>query len=72
MRLNILLITAAVSGCVGQLALACNDIVNSRPAAAFVDVTVVPMDSERVLEHQTIVVRDGRIAEIHCCGRALS
>ncbi|MEX0890729.1 MAG: amidohydrolase family protein [Gemmatimonadota bacterium] len=32
-----------------------------QPAVAFVDVTVVPMDRERVLEHQTVVVRDGRI-----------
>jgi imidazolonepropionase-like amidohydrolase len=30
--------------------------------AAFVDVTVIPMDSERVLPHQTVLVRDGRIA----------
>jgi imidazolonepropionase-like amidohydrolase len=31
---------------------------------AFVGVHVVPMDSERVLRDQTVVVRDGRIAEI--------
>ncbi|HEX8473352.1 MAG TPA: amidohydrolase family protein [Pyrinomonadaceae bacterium] len=31
---------------------------------AFVNVNVVPMDKERVLEGQTVVVRDGRIAEI--------
>ena len=31
---------------------------------AFVDVNVVPMDSERILENQTVLVRDGRIAEI--------
>ena len=31
---------------------------------AFIDVTVVPMDRERVLERQTVVVRDGRIASI--------
>jgi imidazolonepropionase-like amidohydrolase len=31
---------------------------------AFVDVTVVPMDRDRVLEHQTVVVVRGRIAEI--------
>src|SRR5262245_61456109 len=33
-------------------------------AAAFVDVTVVPMDQERVLPHQTVVVRNARIAKI--------
>ncbi|HTC31972.1 MAG TPA: amidohydrolase family protein [Bryobacteraceae bacterium] len=31
---------------------------------AIVDVTVVPMDRERVIEHQTVVVQDGRIAAI--------
>lgn len=31
---------------------------------AFVDVNVVPMDEERVLLSQTVIVRDGRIAEI--------
>lgn len=34
----------------------------SRRTVAFVDVNVVPMDSERVLERQTLIVRDGRIA----------
>jgi imidazolonepropionase-like amidohydrolase len=31
---------------------------------AFVDVNVVPMDSERVVAGQTVLVRDGRIAEM--------
>ena len=31
---------------------------------AFVDVTVLPMDRERAVDHQTVVVRDGRIAAI--------
>ena len=31
---------------------------------AFVDVNVVPMDTERVLPHQTVVVRDGRITAL--------
>ena len=36
-----------------------------RPApVAFVNVTVVPMDGERLLPGQTVVIRDGRIAEI--------
>jgi imidazolonepropionase-like amidohydrolase len=34
-----------------------------RPVA-FVDVTVVPMDSERLVEHQTVVVQDGRITAL--------
>ena len=33
-------------------------------SVAFVDVTVVPMDRERLIEHQTVIVRDGRIAAI--------
>ena len=28
---------------------------------AFVDVNVLPMDSERVCEHQTLVVQDGQV-----------
>ena len=31
---------------------------------AFVGVSVVPMDRERVVENQTVVVRDGRIVEV--------
>lgn len=30
----------------------------------FFNVNVIPMDSERVLENQTVIVRDGRIAEM--------
>lgn len=31
---------------------------------AFVNVNVIPMDSERVLANQTVLIRDGRIAEM--------
>ena len=31
---------------------------------AFTDVTVIPMDRERAIAHQTVIVRDGRIAAI--------
>lgn len=31
---------------------------------AFVDVNVIPMDKERVLSHQTVIVRDGVLVEI--------
>ncbi len=31
---------------------------------AFTNVNVVPMDTDRVLKNQTVIVRDGRIAEI--------
>jgi imidazolonepropionase-like amidohydrolase len=36
----------------------------SSKVTAFVNVNVVPVDRERVLEGQTVIVRDGRIAEI--------
>ena len=40
----------------------------STPAApgsvAFVDVSVLPMDRERVIEHQTVVVQNGRITQL--------
>src|SRR5687767_9423374 len=31
---------------------------------AFENVNVIPMDRERVIERQTVIIRDGRIAEI--------
>ena len=36
---------------------------------AFVGVNVLPMDGERVLEHRTVVIDDGRIASIDPSGR---
>ena len=39
-------------------------------AVAFVDVTVIPMDRQRVLEGQTVIVRDGRIASVEPSARA--
>ena len=36
----------------------------SKAVTAFVNVNVLPMDRERVLEGQTVIVRDGRITEI--------
>jgi imidazolonepropionase-like amidohydrolase len=51
-----------------RLALGCGPAVPREIAAsspvAFVNVNVVPMDAERVLERHTVVVRDGRIAEL--------
>lgn len=38
--------------------------VGTPPVTAFVNVNVVPMDSERILNEQTVIVRDGRIVEI--------
>ncbi len=34
------------------------------PISAFVNVNVIPMDRERIIARQTVIVRDGRIAEI--------
>jgi len=39
------------------------------PVVAFVGANVVPMDRERVIENQTVIVRDGRIAEIGPAGQ---
>ncbi len=36
----------------------------SQQVTAFTNVNVIPMDRERVLEDQTVIVRDGRIAQI--------
>jgi hypothetical protein len=36
----------------------------AQPVAAFVDVTVIPMDRERAVDHQTVIVRDGRIERV--------
>jgi hypothetical protein len=40
------------------------DLPEGRDPVAFVNVAVVPMDFERVLRHQTVIVRDGRIVEV--------
>ena len=34
------------------------------PITAFVNVNMVPMDRERIIENQTVIIREGRIAEI--------
>jgi len=60
----ILLALACALCAVGQPAPTRNQRPPKLPAAAFVDVTVVPMDHDGLLRHQTLVVRDGRIAEI--------
>lgn len=38
--------------------------VSAKGVVAFVNVNVIPMDRERVIENQTVIVRDGRITEI--------
>ena len=60
-RICCLLVTLAVSfamsACGGPDTLIAGDI-------AFVDVNVLPMDSEHVLEDQVVVIQDGRIIAI--------
>src|SRR6218665_1899199 len=57
----LLSVMGALSGCVNAPLSA--PVVSER-AIAFVDVNVVPMDSERVLTEQTVIVRNGLIAAL--------
>jgi imidazolonepropionase-like amidohydrolase len=41
---------------------------STEQAIAFVDVNLVPMDSERIVPHQNVIVHDGRIAAIRAAG----
>src|SRR5262245_66115408 len=51
-----LLVAALIAPAIAQNA--------GKQVTAFVNVNVIPMDRERVLKDQTVVVRDGRIAEL--------
>jgi imidazolonepropionase-like amidohydrolase len=37
---------------------------NASPTLAITNVNVIPMDTERILEHQTVLIRNGKIAAI--------
>jgi len=68
-RLQILTLAAAASlAAIVPAAFATSDAptspVRAAGAYAFVDVSVLPMDRDRVLTGQTVVVRDGRIAAL--------
>jgi imidazolonepropionase-like amidohydrolase len=39
------------------------------PVVAFENVNVIPMDRDRILRRQSVIVRDGRIAEIGAAGK---
>ena len=54
--LTIALLASGATTAVAQL-----PAVPPQRTTAFVDVTVIPMDRDRTLEHQTVIVRDGRI-----------
>lgn len=62
-RLGLALACAAWAGWAGAGPAVPLTLPASTPVA-FVDVNVVPMDAERVLERHTVIVRDGRIAEV--------
>ena len=62
---RILLATGLASGLLAALPKCTSPDPRARPApVAFVNVTVVPMDGGQLLREQTVVIRDGRIAEI--------
>ncbi len=64
----VLMLVVSIGGCAG----AADDVptvaesasTGGGPATAFVDVTVIPMDRERVIPGQTVLVRGDRIVEI--------
>ena len=39
-------------------------LIQASPVVAFVDVNVIPMDKERVVPQQTVIIRNGTIAQI--------
>lgn len=51
-------------GLAGGVSIATAQVPGARVVTAFVDVNVIPMDRDRVLAHQTVVVRDGHIAQL--------
>ena len=68
---NKLLGEVAVSRIIGLLlVLIALAVPTSAQTVVFENVNVIPMDRERVLEAQTVVVRDGRIAEIGPAAKA--
>jgi imidazolonepropionase-like amidohydrolase len=55
---------SALAAAVALLLLAPAVVTHAQSAYAFTNVNVVPMDSERVLRGQTVVVQDGRITAV--------
>ena len=58
MRMCVVVLLALLLGGCSVLYIAKNKVI------AFVDVNVIPMDEERVLENQTVIVHDGVIEKI--------
>jgi imidazolonepropionase-like amidohydrolase len=65
-KVCLLALVLMTANCLGfaQAAGADKNQAGKSQVVAFVGVNVVPMDRERVIENQTVIVRDGRIAEI--------
>lgn len=61
--LSMILVLTLLPAVFWQTAEAQNPTLQNRPTV-FVKVNVLPMDKERVLRNQTVIVRDGRIAEM--------
>ena len=72
MRISSTLLVLAVLGCHESATMPASTVAQRAPAhalapqlpTAFIDVTVVPMDVERELPHQTVVTREGRIVAL--------
>ncbi|MET0163689.1 MAG: amidohydrolase family protein [Vicinamibacterales bacterium] len=64
MRMRLLLVLVPLVGGASQPSVQQISGPTEEYATAFVDVTVVPMDGERLVPHQTVVVRGTRIADI--------
>ena len=63
----VLLLALVAGGCGGageQAAEPASSVGDDGPTTAFIDVTVVPMDSERIIPGQTVLVRGNRIVEM--------
>ena len=57
-----LLVAVSAPSCAGDTS---HDTVSDAEGAfAFIDVNVIPMDADHVMEHQTVVIADGRIVSI--------
>jgi imidazolonepropionase-like amidohydrolase len=63
-RSPLLLAGVLAAGCMYRAAPPQQAVAVDSSSIAFVDVSIVPMDSGRVIHHRTVIVRGGRIAEI--------
>ncbi|MCA1623335.1 MAG: amidohydrolase family protein [Acidobacteria bacterium] len=66
---TVVLLIAVLANCTFAQNVSQKSITANNNVLAFVNVNVVPMDSERVVQNQTIIIRDGRIAAIGAAKR---